>query len=77
MTDLRAKDRPTLPLIVPCVWYLKDELKTSAIDSSILHFLKDKCLTILERKIELQGIHLSAAILNPNYRTLREATKSE
>jgi hypothetical protein len=56
---------------------LKDELKISSIDSSILCFLKDKCLTILERKIELQDLHFAAAMLNPNYRTLREATKSE
>ncbi|CAF1429726.1 unnamed protein product [Rotaria sordida] len=64
-------------MIVPCIWYLKDELKSSTIDSSILRFLKDRCLTYLEHKIELQDIHFAAALLNPNYRTLRQATKSE
>lgn len=46
-------------------------------DSTMLCFLKDKCITILEQKIELQDIHFAAAMLSPNYRTLRQATKSE
>ncbi|CAF1536192.1 unnamed protein product [Rotaria sordida] len=77
ITDLQAKHRPTLSMVVPCIWYLKDELKSSTIDSSILRFLKDRCLTYLEHKIELQDIHFAAAMLNPNYRTLRQATKAE
>ncbi len=64
-------------MVVPCVWYLQDELKTSHIDSPILRYLKDKCSTILERKMELQDIHFAAAMLNPSYRTLRGATKAE
>ncbi|CAF4979258.1 unnamed protein product, partial [Rotaria sp. Silwood1] len=75
--DLQAKDHPTLPMMVPCVWYLKDELKTTAIDSSILCFLKNKCSVILEQNIELQDIHFAAAMLNPSYRSLRQATKEE
>ena len=64
-------------MVVPCIWYLKDELRTSPIDSSILRYLKEKSLTILERKMELQDFHFAAAMLNPNYRTLRRATKAE
>ncbi len=49
-------------MVVPCIWYLKDELKPTTIDSSILRLLKDRCLTYLEHKIELQDIHFAAAI---------------
>ena len=64
-------------MVVPCVWYLKDELKIMSIDSSIPCFLKNKCSAILEQKIELQDIHFSAAMLNPSYRSLRQATNEE
>ena len=64
-------------MVVLCIWYLKDELKSSFIDSSMLRFLKDRCLTYLEHKIELQDIHCAAAMLNQNYRTLRQARKAE
>ena len=39
--------------------------------------MKARCLTYLEHKIELHDIHFAAAMLNPNYRTLRQATKAE
>lgn len=77
MMDLQTKDHPTLPMVVPCVWYLKDELKAGTMDSSILCFLKNKCRTILESKLELKDIHFAAAMLNPNYRTMRQATREE
>jgi hAT family C-terminal dimerisation region len=47
------------------------------VNTSIVRLLKDRCLTYLEHKIELQDIHFAAAMLNPNYRTLRQATKAE
>lgn len=61
--DLKVKDHPTLPLVVPCIWYLRDELKTVPIDSSILRYLKEKSLAILGQKIELKDIHYAAAIV--------------
>ena len=46
-------------------------------DSSILRFLKDRCLTYLEHKIKLQDIHFAVAVVNPNCRPLGRATKAE
>ncbi len=64
-------------MVVFCIWYLKDELQSTTIDSSVLRFSKNRCITILENKIELNDIHYAAAMLSPNYRTLRQATKAE
>ncbi|CAF0936584.1 unnamed protein product [Didymodactylos carnosus] len=77
IVDIQHNDA-TLHKVVPSTWYLKDHCSSLVINSHCaIKYFRQKCLTIMNNKLDLTDIHYATAILEPTITQLKGCTAGE
>ncbi|CAF4231371.1 unnamed protein product [Rotaria magnacalcarata] len=76
MNGIQLSNSPSLFITLPCIGYLKQQIKKSErIMKGGMSFFIKRSLHLLESMFKTENLHVTGTFLHPNYKQLRYATQ--